>query len=151
MAGFDCAGGAGVGAAALVAQALRACGYSNVYSGVPSALFCCEPLVVRQHEYERAARFDDGTERGCERVRVYVCMDYEPDAAGTAAAVCRDLANADWAAVHEWATAQYGEEAVRIVAVSAGAPDDLGRDSSGRWVRAIDLLCTVVRPSGDEE
>ena len=151
MAGFDCAGGAGVGAAALVAQALRACGYSNVYSGVPSALFCCEPIVVRQHEYECAARFDDGTERGCERVRVYVCMDCEADAVATAAAVCRDLAGADWAAVQEWATAQYGEDAVRIVAVSAGAPDDLGRDSSGRWVRAIDVLCTVVRASGDED
>lgn len=143
MAGFDCAGGAGVGAAALVAQALRDCGYSNVYSGVPSALFCCEPIVVRQHEYEQQARFDDGTERGCERVRVYVCMGCEADAVATAAAVCRDLAGADWAAV--------AADDVRIVAVSAGAPDDLGRDGSGRWVRAIDVLCTVVRASGDED
>ena len=143
MAGFDCAGGAGVGAAALVAQALRDCGYSNVYSGVPSALFCCEPIVVRQHEYECVAQFDDGTERGCERVRVYVCMGCEADAVATAAAVCRDLAGADWAAV--------AADDVRIVAVSAGAPDDLGRDGSGRWVRAIDVLCTVVRASGDED
>ncbi len=144
MSGFDCSGGAGIGAARYVARALNRLGYWNVFTFVPSVRDCPEPIVVRQHEWERQARFDDGTERGTERVRVYVCMDCELDAESTAIAVARDLYSYDWAKV-------VAGEGVRIASVDAGAPSDLGRDGSGRWVRAVDVLCTVVRPCGESE
>ena len=140
---FGCEGGAGVGTARCVALALRGRGYTNVFTFVPSVRDCAEPIVVRQHEWTQEARFDDGTERGAERVRVYVCMDGEVDAESTAAAVVRDLQLVDWGSV------PVGDD-VRIVSVDAGAPAELGRDGSGRWVRTIDVLCTVVRPCGEE-
>ncbi len=149
MSGFDCSGGAGVGAAAHVARALRACGYLNVYTSVPSVLVCCEPIVVRQHEWAEQARFDDGSVRGTERVRVYVCMDSEADAESTALSICRDLYLADWAGVVTLVKEKLGMDAVRIVDVQTGAPDDLGRDGSGRWVRAVDVVCAVVRGGSD--
>ncbi len=151
MSGFDCAAGGGCGAAAHVARALRACGYLNVYTCVPSALDCCEPIVVRQHGWTCEARLDDGRERGIERVRVYVVMDCERDAESTALAVCRDLYAADWLAVGAWVAEKLGRDAARIVAVEMGAPEDLGRDGSGRWVRSVDVSCSVVRACGDEE
>ena len=143
MAGFGCAGGAGNGAARYVARALRGLGYWNVFIFVPSVRDCPEPIVCRQHEWSRVARFDDGTERGVERVRVYVCMDCEADAESTALGVIRDLYSYDWAKV-------LVGEGVRIASVDTDAPIDLGRDGSGRWVRAVDVLCTVVRPCGEE-
>ncbi len=143
MGGFGCAGGAGVGAARHVARALNKLGYWNVFTFVPSVRDCAEPIVVRQHEWEREARLDDGTERGRERVRVYVCMDSEADAESTALAVTRDLYSYDWAG------ALLGRD-VRIVAVDTDAPSDLGRDGSGRWVRTVDVTCTVVRPCGED-
>ncbi len=149
MSGFHCAGGTGVGAAAHVAQALRSCGYLNVYASVPSVLDCCEPIVVRQHEWVEQARYDDGSVRGTERVRVYVCMDSEADAESTALAICRDLYTTDWPGVLAWAKEKLGGDAVRIVSVETSVPDDLGRDSSGRWVRAVDVVCSVVRGDCD--
>lgn len=143
MGSFGCAAGAGIGAARYVARALQKVGYSNVFAFVPSVRDCPEPIVCRQHEWSREARFDDGTERGTERVRVYVCMDCEADAESTALAVAHDLHAADWLSVPVG-------EGVRIASVDADAPLDLGRDGSGRWVRAVDVLCTVVRPCGDE-
>ena len=140
---FDCGGGAGIGAARYVALALQGRGYSNVFTFVPSVRDCAEPIVVRQHEWTREARFDDRTERDAERVRVYVCMDGETDAESTSAAVVRDLLLVDWGSV------PVGED-VRIVSVDVGAPAELGRDGSGRWVRTVDVLCTVVRPCGEE-
>lgn len=143
MGGFSCEGGSGVGAARYVARALQKLGYRNAFIFVPRVRDCPEPIVVRQHEWSRQARFDDGTERGTERVRVYVCMDNELDAESTAVAVMRDLYSMDWAGLSF-------AEGVRIASVDAGAPSDLGRDGSGRWVRAVDVLCTVVRPCGEE-
>ena len=58
---FGCEGGAGVGTARCVALALRGRGYSNVFTFVPGVRDCAEPIVVRQHEWMREARFDDGT------------------------------------------------------------------------------------------
>lgn len=143
MMAFGCEGGAGVGAARYVAFALRGRGYSNVFTFVPGVRDCAEPIVVRQHEWMREARFDDGTERGAERVRVYVCMDGEVDAESTANAVVRDLRLVDWSSVPV-------DEGMRIVSVDVGVPAELGRDGSGRWVRTVDVLCTVVRPCGEE-
>jgi hypothetical protein len=140
---FDCGGGAGVGVARYVALALQGRGYSNVFTFVPSVRDCAEPIVVRQHEWTREVRFDDGTERGAERVRVYVCMDAEADAESTAAAVVRDLLLVDWGSVPV-------DDGVHVVSVDVGAPAELGRDGSGRWVRTVDVLCTVVRPCGEE-
>ena len=140
---FGCGGGAGVGATRYVALALQGRGYSNVFTFVPSVRDCAEPIVVRQHEWTREVRFDDGTERGAERVRVYMCMDCEVDAENTANAVVRDLRLVDWGSVPV-------DDDMRIVSVDVGAPAELGRDGSGRWVRTIDVLCMVVRPCGEE-
>lgn len=141
---MDCAGGSGIGAADFVVAGLAAAGYRNVF-GVPvSAAVCEEPVVVRQHEWTLEARLDDGSERGCERVRVYVCMCSADDAAKTAAAVCRDLTLVEWGDVNA-ASAASG---VRLVSVAVGAAQDLGRDFCGRWVRSLDVSCTVVRSNG---
>ena len=74
---------------------------------------------------------------------MYVCIDNEMDAESTALDVIRDLYSYDWAKVLVGG-------GVRIASVDTDAPIDLGRDGSGRWVRAVDVLCTVVRPCGEE-
>lgn len=144
MAGFDCPGGAGVGASAFVVSALASAGYRNAFGAAVGAAVCMEPIVVRQHEWAREARLDDGSERGCERVRVYVCMCSVDDCVAASAAVRRDLMLADWADVN----AELAGSGVRIVCAAVGAVEDLGRDSCGRWVRAFDVECTVVRDHG---
>lgn len=144
MAGFDCAGGSGVGAAAFVVAGLAAAGYQNVYDVAASAAVCMEPIVVRQHEWSCEARLDDGSERGRERVRVYVCRCSVADCVKASAAVCGDLIEVYWPDVNAVMTSS----GVRIVSVSVGASDDVGRDSCGRWVRAFDVECTVVRSNG---
>lgn len=141
---FDCSGGSGAGAAAFVVAGLSSAGYANVFEVPVSAAVCTEPVVVRQHEWAREARLDDGSERGLEHVRVYVCMCAADDAAATAAAVRMDLAAADWADVN----ASLDGLGVRLVSVDVGAATDLGRDFCGRWVRALDVACTVVRSDG---
>ena len=144
MAGFDCTGGSGVGAATFVVAGLSAAGYQNVHSVPVSAAVCTEPIVVRQHEWAREARLDDGSERGCERVRVYVCMCVAGDTAAAADGIRKDLALVDWSE----ANAALANSGVRLVSVDVGAASDLGRDFCGRWVRALDVTCTVVRSDG---
>ena len=144
MAGFDCEGGRGKGAAAFVARALRAKGYWNVFTFVPSVRDCPEPIVVRPREWDRKGRLDDGTEYGLERVRVYVCMDDQTDADSTIVAVERDLHTAIWASF-------IASEGIRLVHIDMDAETDLGRDGSGRWVRSVDVLCTVVVPGVEAE
>ncbi len=144
MASFDCAGCTGVGAASFVVAALAAAGYANVYDVAVSAAVCMEPIVVRQHEWACEARLDDGSQRGRERVRVYVCMCSVADCVAASAAACRDLVSVYWPDVN----AALASSGVRVVSVSVGACDDVGRDSCGRWVRAFDVECTVVRGNG---
>lgn len=144
MAGFDCSGGTGVGAAAFVVAGLAAAGYQNVFDVAVGAATCMEPIVVRQHEWSCEARLDDGAQRGCERVRVYVCKCAVVDCVATSAAACKDLVAVYWPDVN----AAMASSGVRLVSVSVGACDDVGRDSCGRWVRAFDVECTVVRGLG---
>ena len=141
---MDCAGGSGVGAAAFVVAGLAAAGYADVYDVAVSAAVCLEPIVVRQHEWACEARLDDGSERGRERVRVYVCRCSVADCVASSAVACRDLVSVYWPDIN----ATLPSSGVRIVSVSVGAADDVGRDSCGRWVRAFDVVCTVVRPNG---
>ena len=144
MAGLDCEGGSGVGAAEVVVRALAACGYSNVFSHVPSGRACAEPIVVRPAGWEREARFPDGVERGREKVRVHVCMDSECDAVATAAGVRRDLSRADWLGVSVGCGAFRAASGVRVLECDCGAAEELGRDSSGRWVVSVLVECVVV-------
>lgn len=147
--GFDCSGGAGVGAAEVVVAGLGACGYGNVYGRPPRVRECCEPVVVRSAGWEREARFDDGVVRGVERVRVYVCMDCEVDACSTACAVARDLPRVDWLGASVGLGASRAAGGIRILGCSCGAPEALGRDSSGRWVYCVLAECTVL-VAGDD-
>ena len=146
--GFSCEGGAGVGAAEVVARGLAACGYSNVFSSVPSGRACAEPIVVRPAGWEREARFADGVERGRERVRVHVCMDCECAAVGTAAGVRRDLARVDWLGVSVGCGAFRAASGVRVLEVDCGGVEELGRDGSGRWVVSVLVECVVVLMGG---
>ena len=144
MGDLDCEGASGVGAAEVVVRALGACGYSNVYSYVPSGRACAEPIVVRPAGWEREARFADGVERGREKVRVHVCMDSECDAVATAAGVRRDLARVDWLGVSVGCGAFRAASGVRVLEADCGAAEELGRDSSGRWVVSVLVECVVV-------
>ncbi len=142
--GFSCEGATGVGAAGVVACALRSCGYANVFDRVPSGRACAEPIVVRPGGWEREARFPDGVERGREKVRVHVCMDSEIDAVNTAAGLSRDLPRVDWLGASVGCGALRAASGVRVLEADCGAVEELGRDSSGRWVVSIEVSCVVV-------
>lgn len=47
-----------------VAVLLRALGYANVFTAPPSALVCCEPIVLTCGAFSREARLAEGSERG---------------------------------------------------------------------------------------
>lgn len=127
-------------AAAMAAEVLADLGYTNVFTTPPSALVCCEPIVLGSAGWERESRQSDGSERGREAVRVLVCCDCAHDAEATCRAVERDLRGAAWPA-----GAVGGE---RVVAVDPDLPRSLGRDGSGRWLWGFDLECVVVRDYG---
>ena len=127
-------------AAAMAAEVLAGLGYTNVFTTPPSALVCCEPIVLAPAGWERDSRQADGCERGREVVRVLVCCDYARDAEATCRAVERDLRGAAWPV-----GAADGE---RVVAVDTDMPRGLGRDGSGRWLWGFDLTCVVVRDFG---
>ena len=127
-------------AAETAAEALAGLGYTNVFTTPPSALVCCEPIVLSSVGWERESRQADGTERGRERGRVLVCCDGATDAEATCRAVERDLRLAAWPA-----GCAGGE---RVVAVDTGMPLAAGRDGSGRWLWGFDATFTVVRDFG---
>lgn len=133
-AAFASAGG---GPADVVAEMLRTLGYANAYATPPSARLCAEPVVVACGGWERTARLVDGAERGTQSVEVLVCCDDPTDAEATARAAERDLRGADWAGISGWEW--------RVIAVDSGGCRPVGRDGSGRWLWAFELVLTIER------
>lgn len=103
----------------------------------PSALDCAEPVVVVEGAYSRDARIAE-EERGTVAVTVMVVREVAADAEAVAVAAELAARRADW---EPYADA----EAYRIVGVDTSAPAFKERDSSGRYVWAFDVVCTVVR------
>lgn len=128
-------------AAATVAGKLAELGYTNVFTTPPSALVCCEPIVVAPGGWEREARLPDGSERGREDVGVLVCCDDPRDAEATCRACERELRAAEW-------DGAAGAEGLRLVSVDSGGAQARGRDASGRWLWGFSLECVVVRKIG---
>ena len=77
-------------------------------------------------------------------------MEGAADAESTMLGVCRALNVMDWLGVCAGSGARPVGRGVRLVGVDMGAPDDLGRDGGGRWVRSVDAICTVVRDVGED-
>lgn len=131
------------GLAKVIADALVRLGYDNAYDYVPPTYECCEPIVVRQHEFECGPTLPDGSALGTERFRVYAVMDTEKDARSTAAGVVCSL--------HGVLPGELMEvEGHRVRGIEVDEPYSLGRDSSGRWVYSVDVVLSVVRDFVEE-
>lgn len=129
---------AAAGATGLVAEALAALGYEDVFLAPPAAWRCAEPIVLACGEWRRLARLDDGRERGERDIEVIVCREDPGDAEAICRAVERDLRRDGWTGLGA------GWHA-RVAACDTRAPEPRGRDSSGRWTWAFTLTLTVVR------
>ena len=104
---------------------------------LPSALDCEEPIVVVEGAFSRDARMAE-EERGTVVVTVMVVREAMADAEDVAAAAELAVRRADW---EPYANA----DGYRIVGIDTAAPAFKERDSSGRYVWAFDVACTVVR------
>ena len=113
------------------------CGFSEVFSFSPSARECAEPVVVLQGAFERDARMAE-EERGAVPVTVMVVREVAVDAEGVAVACELAVRRASW---EPFADAG----GYRIVGLDTTAPAFRERDSSGRFVWAFEIACTVVR------
>ena len=113
-------------AAGVAAEVLAGLGYTNVFTTPPSALVCCEPIVLAPAGWERESRQADGGERGREIVRVLACCDRAADAEATCRAVERDLRGATWPAD--------ADVRGRVVSVDTDMPRGMGRDVDDRDV-----------------
>lgn len=104
---------------------------------LPSALDCAETVVVVEGAFSRDARM---AEEECGTVAVTVMVVREVAADAEAVAVAAELAarQADW-------EPHADAGSYRIVGVDTSAPAFKERDSSGRYVWAFDVVCTVVR------
>lgn len=103
----------------------------------PSALDCAEPVVVAEGAFSRDARMAE-EERGTVAVTVMVVREVAADAEDVAFAAELAVRRADWGPYANAGT-------YRIVGVDTTAPAFRERDSSGRYVWAFDVACTVVR------
>lgn len=103
----------------------------------PSALDCAEPVAVVEGAYSRDARIAE-EERGTVAVTVMVVREVAADAEAVAVAAELAARRADWEPY-----ADAGGH--RIVSIDTAAPAFKERDSSGRYVWAFDVACTVVR------
>lgn len=104
---------------------------------LPSALDCAEPIVVVEGAFSRESRMAE-EERGTVAVTVMVVREVAVDAENVAVAAELAVRRADW---EPYADA----ENCRIVGIDTTAPAFRERDSSGRYVWAFDMACTVVR------
>lgn len=120
--------------AKLLADAHFSCYFSKVS---PSALDCPEPIAVSDGAFERESRMAE-EERGTVAVTVLVVREVSSDAEDVATAAERTVRRADWEPY-----ADVG--AYRIVGIDTTAPAFRERDSSGRFVWAFEVACTVVR------
>ena len=98
---------------------------------------CAEPIVVLGGGFERDALMVE-KERGTVAVTVMVVREVAAEAESVAVAAELAVRRADW---EPFADAG----ACRIVGIDTTSPDFKERDSSGRFVWAFDVLCTVVR------
>ena len=116
---------------------LLSSGFSNVFSTIPSALDCAEPIVVSQGEFSHEARLVE-EERGTLHVTVLVVRDVAANAEAMAVSCEKAVRGADWEPFAEaWPW--------RIVGIDTTAPAFKERDGSGRFVWAFEAACTVVR------
>ena len=104
---------------------------------LPPALDCAEPIVVVEGAFTRDSRMAE-EERGAVAVTVMVVREVAADAESAAVAAELAVRRADW---EPYADAG----SCRIVGIDTTAPAFKERDSSGRYVWAFDVMCTVVR------
>ena len=103
----------------------------------PSALDCAESIVVVEGTFERGSRLAE-EEHGSVVVTVMVVREVMADAGAVAAAAELEVRRADWEPYTD-------ADGYRIVGVDTAAPALKERDSSGRYVWAFDVTCTVVK------
>lgn len=111
--------------------------FSNVFSTIPSALDCAEPIVVSAGELKRESRLHE-EERGSVPVDVLAVREVAADAEAVAVACEKAVRRADWEPY-----ADSGE--YRIVGLDTTAAAFREHDSSGRFVWGFEMDCTVVR------
>lgn len=104
---------------------------------LPSAHDCEEPIVAVEGVFSRESRMAE-EERGAVAVTVMVVREVAADAESVAVAAELVVRRADWEHYADAGT-------YRIVGVDTTAPAFKERDSSGRYVWAFDVACTVVR------
>lgn len=121
----------------LIAKALLDGDFASYFASVPSALDDPEPIVLRQGNFVREARFED-SERGTVAVAVLVVRDVETTAEADSIACERWLRSYGWEA-----SAKNGSW--RIAGLDTTAPHFIERDGSGRFVWGFDVNLTVVR------
>ncbi|MBP3885392.1 MAG: hypothetical protein J6D54_10745 [Olsenella sp.] len=121
-----------------IAKLLADAHFTSYFTKVrPSALDCAEPIVVTEDAFARESRQAE-EERGTVAVTVMVVREAAADAETDAAAAELAVRRADWE--------PYAEASpYRIVGIDTTAPAFRERDSSGRFVWAFDVTCTVVR------
>ncbi len=103
---------------------------------LPSALDCAEPIVVVEGAFSHESRMAE-EERGAVAVTVMVVREVAADAESVAVDAELAVRRADWEPYADAGT-------YRIVGVDTTAPAFRERDSSGRYVWAFDMACTVV-------
>lgn len=123
--------------ARLVAGALSRGGFSSEFAGVPSALDAEAPIVLREGPFERGARME-GEERGTVAIAALVVRDEAARAEGDARACERIVRATPWDALGEAA-------GWRVRGLDTSAPRDAGRDGSGRYLWAFDVVLSVAR------
>ena len=121
-----------------IAKLLADAHFTSYFTKVrPSALDCAEPIVMTEGAFERDSRMAE-EERGTVAVTVMVVREVAADAESVAIAAERAVRRADWE--------PYADAGpYRIVGIDTTAPAFRERDSSGRFVWAFDVACTVVR------
>ena len=121
-----------------IAKLLADAHFTSCFTKVcPSALDCAEPIVVTEGAFSRGSRLAE-EERGSVAVTMLVVREVAADAESVAVAAELAVRRADW---EPYADAG----GYRIVGIDTTAPAFKERDSSGRYVWAFDVACTVVR------
>lgn len=129
---------AGLGSCAdSVAKLLVKAKFTSVFTEIPSALACPEPIVAAAGGFVREVRQVE-EERGAVTVSVRVVRNVRRNAESVACACERALRRARW---EECADA--GQ--FRICGLDTTAPELELQDSSGRWVWKFEVILTVAR------
>mgnify|MGYP000987628306 CR=1 FL=1 len=124
----------------MVAKALMEADFAGVFAAVPSALTCECPIVVRERGASRTDHLEGGGERGEARVTV-LCVRETSNEAEDACYACERAIKA------RGFTEADTDGEVRVAALDTTWPEPRGRDGSGRWVWAFDVVLTVARCS----